>query len=77
MNWIERVIIRGISMTVLGKIFQGKLGWKTVVSSIVLALLILAEHYAWLTPDKLVLIKSVAVGTFGIGLRDALSKLKG
>jgi len=61
----------------LARIFKGELGAKTVLAAAALLALVIANAAGWITSEQLGQYSKIAEGLGLIGLRDALTKLKG
>ena len=63
-------------MTWLGKIFKGQLGWKTVTSALVIAVVVVLQNFGVITTAQVDSVLALAAALGLVGLRDAISKLK-
>lgn len=62
-------------MTWLGKLFKGELGWKTVGASLSVPVIVILGGLEILTPEQVKYAIAIAVGLFGVGVRDAIAKI--
>ena len=63
--------------TWLSKLFKGELGWKTVTSAVVMAVLVVLRGTDVLTAEQFDLCVVLAGSVGLVGIRDAVAKLKG
>lgn len=64
-----------MGVTWLGKLFSGKLGYKTVIAAALIAVSVIGQATGHLTPEKAEGILRFGEALGLIGLRDAIAKL--
>ena len=61
----------------LQKILRGELGWKTLVSALLIVGSVIGQSAGWITADQAEKLLRSGEALGFVGLRDAMSKLKG